>query len=129
MRTHGIAPLCVDCSTEGGAQARAEVAPWRCRGLCRNCYWRHYRRGTLRNYRDMDEHDPVVILAYPYSDAQRLRVLTCDHFGHRQRHALPFAPDYDRAAVIAEAEAFAARWLREHPAYVAKWCADEARAA
>jgi hypothetical protein len=129
MRTRGVAPICLSCGTEGGRWNSGEMAPVRTRGLCGACYDHHADHGTLKQYPHQSEHDPAVVLAAPYSEAQRRRVAFCDRDGNPQRRALPFAPGYDPAEVIRDAETFAAKWLERNPAYIAKWCADEARAA
>jgi hypothetical protein len=114
---------CLDCGTRWGWIARDCSRPARKRGYCHACYQARYHRGEF-------EHDPRPLVAAPYpADCTHEYMVTHAPNGDRHRHALPFAPGYDPAAVEAEAEAFAARWLAEHPSYLARWSTQEDRAA
>jgi threonine dehydrogenase-like Zn-dependent dehydrogenase len=116
---------CIECGTRWGAIPRNQCRPWRARGYCRNCYQQHYARGDF-------DHNIGLIGGGGggYSpSATPEYVIWHTPEGERQTQSLPFRADYDRAAVISEAEAFAAEWLAKHPQYLAKWRADEAAAA
>jgi hypothetical protein len=115
--TAPTADPCRHCGTTGGFVRRDMHRPWRARGYCMACYSHLRNRGII-------ETDAPRRL-YPSEEY----MVTHAPNGDRHRHALPFAPGYDPAAVEAEAEAFAARWLAEHPSYLARWSTQEATAA
>jgi hypothetical protein len=118
MAATQTAEPCIQCGTTGGALNGNQHKPWRARQLCRACYMGGYNAGAYLN-------DSYTVRAYNNPE----HMLWHTPMGDRQPHALPFAADYDRVAVIAEAEDFAARWLASHPAYLAKWSPQEAAAA
>jgi hypothetical protein len=117
MTTTPTADPCRQCGTTGGFIRRDMRRPWRARGYCMACYSHLRNRGIIET--DMPRR------LYPSHEY----MLTHAPNGDRHVNSLPFADEYDPLAVRAEAERFAANWLADHPAYVAKWCADEARAA
>jgi hypothetical protein len=124
IMTSGARP-CADCGTTGGYAPRRYQRPCRQRGYCFRCYLRRWERGEFKADLRLRY---VSRNAYPSNTAEE-HMLWHTHSGDRHPHALPFRPDYDPAEVIRDAETYAAKWLERNPAYIAKWCAAEARAA